>query len=90
MTDQRIEFENQELQRLKKELHDAQDEIYDLHTEFQEERETMLDDIRHLGKEMSLYKKIVERLIPFETLEPLLQDAVCIFYSFGLNTLKNK
>lgn len=66
---------NQEVQRLKQELSEAQDEIYDLHTEFQHERETMLDDIRALSKDLGLYKKIVERLIPLDILEPLLEDA---------------
>lgn len=54
----------QRLERLTRKTKAAQQEVFDLEHEFQVERETLLDTIRDLSKQMRLQKLCIDSIIP--------------------------
>ena len=66
--------------KLKQQYQFAQAEIDDLTTEFEEQREDLLDSLRETYKEIQLYKQIAYNVLSVPAMEEILYKSKCKYY----------
>jgi len=74
--DEEVEKKTRKLEKLIKKLSVAEKELADLSTEFQREREDLLDTIRQLAKQIKLKEHIADHFIPREKFNALVARTV--------------
>ncbi len=64
-----LEAKTNKLKKVFKKLQSVKEENNDLKTEFQKEREDMLDTIRDLNKQLKLKSLLLESFVPIQDIE---------------------